>query len=73
MLWDIADTISRIGSLIFKEQAVAVVLCPEHAQMLAAAGYSKADVRAWLIEHCGRTGRDLRMAGKNGQIGRAHV
>lgn len=73
VLWDFADTISRIGSLIFKETAVAVVLCPEHAQMLAAAGYSKADVQAWLIEHCGRTGRDLRMAGKNGLHGRGRL
>ncbi len=70
VLWDIADSISRIGSLIFVGQSVAVVLCPEHAQMFAAAGYSKQDVQAWLIEHSGRTGRDLRMAGKNGLHGR---
>jgi hypothetical protein len=69
VLWDLNDTISRIGSLIFKECGVALVLCPEHAQMLANAGYSKADVQAWLIEHSGRTGRDLRHAGKNGLHG----
>ena len=69
VLWDLADTISRIGSLIFKETAVAVVLCPEHAQMFANAGMSKADVQRWLIEHSGRTGRDLRLAGKNGLHG----
>ena len=70
VLWDIADSISRIGSLIFIGQSVAVVLCPEHAQMFASAGYAKQDVQAWLIEHSGRTGRDLRMAGKNGLHGR---
>ena len=70
VLWDIADTIARIGCLIFKEQGVAVVLCPEHAQMFAAAGYTKQDVQDWLIDHSVRTGRDLRLAGKNGLHGR---
>src|SRR5215471_16576392 len=46
-----------------------VVFCPEHAQMLAEGGFTKADVQTWLIEHCGRTGADLRRAGKNGLRG----
>jgi len=46
-----------------------VVFCPEHAQMLANAGFTKPDVQAWLMEHCGRTGADLRRAGKNGLRG----
>jgi hypothetical protein len=71
VLWDFADTISRTGSLIFRDTSAGVVLCPEHAQMLAAAGYAKADVQAWLMEHCGRTGADLRRAGKNGVRGMA--
>jgi hypothetical protein len=70
-LWDIADTISRTGSLIFRDTSAGVVFCPEHAQLLAAAGYTKQDVQAWLIEHCGRTGADLRRAGKNGLRGAA--
>ncbi len=69
VLWDIADTIGRTGSLIFKETSAGLVLCPEHAQMLAAAGYSKRAVQDWLIEHCGRSGADLRRAGKNGLRG----
>ena len=64
VLWDIADTISRTGSLIFRDTSAGVVFCPEHAQMLAGAGYGKADVQAWLMEHCGRTGADLRRAGQ---------
>jgi hypothetical protein len=71
VLWDIADTISRTGSLIFRDTSAGVVFCPEHAQMLAAAGYAKPDVQAWLMEHCGRTGADLRRAGKNGLRGPA--
>jgi hypothetical protein len=66
LLNDFADTISRTGSLIFRGQSAGVVFCPEHAQMLAGAGYSKSDVKDWLIEHVGRTEADLRRAGKDG-------
>jgi hypothetical protein len=69
VLWDVADTISRTGSLIFRDASAGVVFCPEHAQMLAAAGFSKPDVQAWLMEHYGRTCADLRRAGKNGLRG----
>jgi hypothetical protein len=64
VLWDLADTISRTGAQIFREHSTGVVLCPEHAQMLAGAGYSKAAVQEWLIENCGRTPAALRRAGK---------
>jgi len=60
---------SRTGSLIFRDTSAGVVFCPEHAQMLAKGGYAKADVQAWLMEHCGRTGADLRRAGKSGLRG----
>ena len=66
VLWDFADTISRTGALIFRDTSCGVVFCPEHAQLLAAAGFSKAAVKDWLIEHCGRTGAELRRAGKDG-------
>ena len=64
VLWDLAGTISRTGAQIFREASAGLVLCPEHAQMLADAGYSKADVREWLLAHCGSTPADLRRAGK---------
>jgi hypothetical protein len=64
VLWDLAGTISRTGAQIFKEASTGVVLGPEHAQMLAAAGFSKADVQDWLTQHCGSTTADLRRAGK---------
>jgi hypothetical protein len=66
LLNDFADTLSRTGSLIFRGQSAGVVLCPEHAQMLANAGYSKAAVKDWFIAHVGRTEADLRRAGKDG-------
>jgi hypothetical protein len=64
VLRDLQDTISRIGSQIFPLSGVVLVLCPEHAQMFAAAGMSKADVQNWLLERCGRTGKEFRLAGK---------
>ncbi|NKQ58581.1 hypothetical protein HFP15_37625 [Amycolatopsis sp. K13G38] len=66
VLADIADTMARTGAVIFREAYSGVVLCPEHAQMLAKEGFSKADVKSWLIEHVGRTRGELRRAGKNG-------
>ena len=66
ILWDVADTISRTGSLIFRDTSAGVVFGPEHANLLAKAGYGRADVQSWLVEHCGRTRADLRRAGKNG-------
>ena len=65
LLNDFADTLSRTGSLIFRGQSAGVVFCPEHAQMLAGAGYAKADVKDWFIEHVGRTEAELRRAGKD--------
>jgi hypothetical protein len=64
VLRDLQDTISRIGSQIFPLSSVALVLCPEHAQMFASAGMSKADVQNWLLERCGRTGAELTRMGK---------
>jgi hypothetical protein len=66
VLWDVADTISRTGALIFRYGGAGVVFGPEHAQLLARAGFGRADVQSWLVEHCGRTRADLRRAGKNG-------
>ena len=64
VLRDFQDTISRVGSQIFPLSSVALVLCPEHAQMFASAGLSKQDVQNWLLERCGRTGAELTSMGK---------
>ncbi|MEP9382034.1 hypothetical protein [Nocardioides sp. KR10-350] len=65
LLTDFADTLARTGSLVFEHAAAGLVLCPEHAQLLARAGMTKQDVRTWLVEHATRTQDDLRAAGKN--------
>ncbi|MEU2348909.1 hypothetical protein [Modestobacter sp. NPDC049651] len=66
LLADFADTISRTGVLIFRHASAGVVFAPDHAQLLADAGFSRADVRAWLYEHCGRSLADLHRVGKDG-------
>ncbi|GAA1318970.1 hypothetical protein [Pseudonocardia xinjiangensis] len=66
LLTDFADTISRTGAWIFRHASVGIVFCPEHAQLLAGAGFGRAQVRTWLVEHCGRTVSDLARAGKDG-------
>lgn len=65
LLGDFADTIGRSGSWIFQHAGAGVVLCPEHAQLLAAAGYSRADVQRALAERSGRTTAALAAAGKD--------
>ncbi|WP_202922927.1 hypothetical protein [Nesterenkonia haasae] len=64
ILRDFADTISRSGPWIFKHSSVGIVMNPDHARVLAAAGYSKQDVREWLVEHCGKTEGQLKSVGK---------
>jgi hypothetical protein len=68
VLRDIADSVGRLGPQIFPQTPVALVLCPEHAQMFSGTGMSKADVQDWLIEHSGRTAGELRRAGKGGVL-----
>lgn len=65
LLGDFADTIGRSGAWIFKHALAGVVLCPEHAHLLHRAGFSRADVAAWLAEHAGRSTAQLAAAGKD--------
>ena len=64
ILADIADTISRTGLLGRATNHAAVVLGPEHARLLARNGLSKADVKRFLVEHCGRRQSDYRRVGR---------
>ncbi|WP_232665862.1 hypothetical protein [Pseudonocardia sp. TRM90224] len=66
LLADFADTLGRSGAWIFRHGAAGIVFCPEHAQMLAAAGFTRDCVRAWLAEHSGRTVAELARVGKDG-------
>jgi hypothetical protein len=65
LLADFADTIGRSGAWIFRHASAGVVFCPEHAQLLAGAGFDKARVRTWLAEQAGRSTAELARTGKD--------
>lgn len=65
LLGDFADTVGRSGSWIFKHAGVGLILCPEHAELLAKAGYSRAEVQREIAERSGRTTAALAAAGKD--------
>ena len=67
VLWDIADTISRTGSLIFRDTSAGVVFGPEHAQLLAAAD-GQADVQAALTPRRPRAGQTMIDAERTGVL-----
>ena len=69
ILMTIADSLSY-GGVITQvtesrlDHGAVVVIGPEHAQLLAARGWSKQDCRQFLWEHFGKTKRELRLLGK---------
>ncbi|WP_156761601.1 hypothetical protein [Microbacterium karelineae] len=65
LLGDFADTIGRTGPWIFRHAQVGLVLCPEHAERLAGAGFDRRAIREWLAERSGRTTAQLALAGKD--------
>ncbi|WP_324274210.1 hypothetical protein [Blastococcus brunescens] len=64
LLYDIAGTTSRTGALLHESVSVCVVLCPEHAHLLANAGWSKRDVSVFLHEQSFLRRDELDRAGK---------
>lgn len=68
ILWDFSDTISRTGSLIGSRTSIGIAFGLEHAQTIADGGFSKSDVKAWLVEHCARPRTDFERAGKGGFV-----
>ncbi|HTX01806.1 MAG TPA: hypothetical protein VMD59_23690 [Acidimicrobiales bacterium] len=65
ILNDIADTITRTGSILRLVKRCVVILGPEHARLVAEGGLSKQDVKEYLAEHALRRRSDLRRAGKD--------
>jgi len=68
VLADIAGTLARTGALVFQHAGAVLLLCPEHAQLLAAAGLSRHGVRSWLAERTLVSAEELERVGK-GAIG----
>jgi hypothetical protein len=67
---DLAGTISRTGALIHETISACIALGPEHAHLLARAGWSKDDLRRFLFEHAVNTREELAAAGKDAVSGR---
>ncbi len=69
VLRDLADTLARSGAYVGGQHSSgAVVLGPEHAQLLGRAGYGRADVQARLYELSVRSRDDLVAAGKGEHV-----
>ncbi|MEU6645571.1 hypothetical protein ABZ863_23890 [Saccharomonospora sp. NPDC046836] len=64
VLWDICDTVARTGAAIVPHSSAGLILGVEHAQQLADAGFTKAEVQRWLSEHAVRSHAELNRAGK---------
>lgn len=62
---DFADTIRRTGALIHEYTSALLVLTPEHAQLVAQAGWSKDDLRNAVFDNAVRARADLAAAGKD--------
>ncbi len=68
ILETVADAMANYGCISLGQTVV--VLSPEHAEIVAGTGWSKADVRAFLFEHAKRSIEDMQRIGKYTQ--RAH-
>jgi hypothetical protein len=65
LLRAIGDALSFLGSIAFLGQTPgAVVLGGEHAELLRASGWSKNDIREFVVRHTGRSVADLKQAGR---------
>ncbi len=62
---DITGTIARTGALIHETTSALIVLGPEHARVLAGAGWSKDDLRRFVHSHAVHTGAELAAVGKD--------
>ena len=69
VLVDLADTLARTGAYVGgAHSSGGLVLGPEHANLLADAGYRRTDVQQWLFEHAVRDGADMVAAGKGEHV-----
>ena len=62
ILYCIADQMASLGP--FSEGQSAVVVAPEHAQILARDGWTRPRIREHLYQHARRTAADLKRGGK---------
>jgi hypothetical protein len=65
LLRAIGDALSFVGSIAFLGQTPgAVILGGEHAELLRASGWSKKQIREFVVRHTGRSAAALKRAGR---------
>ena len=65
LLRAIGDALSFLGSIAILDQSPgAVVLSGEHAELLRASGWSKRQIREFVVAHTGRSVAELQRAGR---------
>lgn len=64
LLHDLANTIARTGALLHETISSCLVLCPEHAQLLANNGFDKPAIKAFLFETATCDSATLERVGK---------
>lgn len=62
ILETVADSMANFGCITLGQTVV--VLSPEHAEIVANTGWSKAEVQAFLFEHAKRSVEDMKRIGK---------
>ena len=62
VLETVADAMANFGCISIGQSAV--ILSPEHAEIVANSGFSKADTREFLFQHARRSEKALRRIGK---------
>jgi hypothetical protein len=68
ILTTVASMMTNLGSNhIFIQGESFVVLCPEHANIIASAGWTKADVRHFLFQNATRSHREIKAGGIHGR------
>jgi hypothetical protein len=65
LLLDVTGTIARTGALIHQTTSSLVVLSPEHARLLADAGWGKDDVREYIYSRAANSLTELAAVGKD--------
>lgn len=65
LLRAVGDALSFLGSIAFLGQTPgAVVLGGEHAELLRRSGWSKKEIRGFVVRHTGRSAAELKRAGR---------
>ncbi|MFC4945797.1 hypothetical protein [Pseudonocardia sp. GCM10023141] len=66
LLRDIAGTVARTGAMMFRTSSSCLVLCPEHASLLAGQGWDRAGIGEFLFAEARVTQQQLDAVGKGG-------